>query len=107
MRAKRVSMYKGNTRHTVSTQYMLGIFIIYVTCRHHLTPLSLQPRVKASRITGKERSYLSMEQGDDLPSIETTVGLAGAFPYQERGEMGLLHFPWQPEKPVHFSPSVS
>lgn len=75
----------------------------YATSHSHPMHLSLQPRVKASRIIRKWRSYLSVEREDDLPSIKILVE-AMAFPSQDRGEMGLLHFPWQQEKSIHIGP---
>ena len=47
-------------------------------------------------------SYLSVEREDDPPAIKVLVE-ALAFSSQERREMGLLHFPWQQEKPTRVS----
>lgn len=43
---------------------------------------------------------------DNLPSIKVLVE-AMAFPSQERREMGLLHFPWQQEKPIRVGRLIS
>ena len=87
---------------------MLAIFITYTTCHSHPMHLSLQSRVRvrASRIMRKMCSYLSVEREDDPPAIKVLVE-ALAFSSQERREMGLLHFPWQQEKPTRVSLWIS
>lgn len=87
---------------------MLAIFITYTTCHSHPMHMSLQSRlrVRASRIMRKMCSYLSVEREDDPPAIKVLVE-AVAFPSQDRLEMGLLHFPWQQEKPIRVSLWIS
>ena len=103
---KHIITYKA--KYTVSTQYLLAIFITYTTCHSHPIHLSFQPRVRvrASKIMRKMCSHLSVEREDDLPAIKVLVE-AVALPSQERIEMGLLHFPWQQQKPICVSLWIS